>query len=506
MKKIIDYFTYYDPMGQELLQLRYNILKDVVDHFVVCESNRTMNGDPVEYKLKDRLVEFNLPLEKFTIIYNEIPENDDLEILEVDRLNSNDNQNINSYRSRARERMQKEGIHKILESFDEDTFFIVSDIDEIIKPECIDYLMSSVKQYPDCVIKVPLMYMEGKANLRVYYKSTMTPKIWDGAAFVCQKHHLQKTTVIRVRSNIFNPFPVVYLTQDNKRIEDMGWHFTWMGDFEKRKAKLHAYAHRDESYSFLTTKSFNSAETLEHMSQDPEPGALAVSCEADTTLVLVPDNELPQALVNDPKMREYFLYKQGTDNSYSVNVNTKPKIWIVEDFYQNPDFIRKFALEQEYVEGGFGRGFIGRRTEKQFLFPGLKEAFEKIMGMKITAWESYSMNGRFQSCWAGEPLVYHCDVQRWAATLYLTPDAPYECGTTSWAHKKTRIRHNSHPDIMSTFRHESTLDRTPYEPVDVLGNVYNRLVIFDAGLIHSASEYFGFNKENGRLWQMFFFD
>ena len=50
------------------------------------------------------------------------------------------------------------------------------------------------------------------------------------------------------------------------------------------------------------------------------------------------------------------------------------------------------------------------------------------------------------------------------------------------------------------------LDGTPFEPVDVLGNVYNRLVIFDAQCIHSASEYFGTVKENCRLWQMFFFD
>nr|BDD46030.1 hypothetical protein 7 [bacterium] len=50
------------------------------------------------------------------------------------------------------------------------------------------------------------------------------------------------------------------------------------------------------------------------------------------------------------------------------------------------------------------------------------------------------------------------------------------------------------------------LDGTPFEPVDVLGNVYNRLVIFDASCIHSASEYFGTVMENSRLWQMFFFD
>ena len=38
------------------------------------------------------------------------------------------------------------------------------------------------------------------------------------------------------------------------------------------------------------------------------------------------------------------------------------------------------------------------------------------------------------------------------------------------------------------------------------GNVFNRLVIFDARLIHSAGDYFGHNIETGRLFQMFFFD
>ena len=54
--------------------------------------------------------------------------------------------------------------------------------------------------------------------------------------------------------------------------------------------------------------------------------------------------------------------------------------WIVDNFYEKPDDVRKFAFEQDFVEGGIGRGFIGRRTEKQFLFPGFKERFEGIIG------------------------------------------------------------------------------------------------------------------------------
>lgn len=210
-------------------------------------------------------------------------------------------------------------------------------------------------------------------------------------------------------------------------------------------------------------------------------------------------------------VKDYILSgSEETDSKiFDISTNQKPTSWIVDNFYEDPDKVRRFALEQEYIEGGFGRGFIGRRTEKQFLFPGLKERFEEIMGRKITEWESHGMNGRFQVAWSGEPLVYHCDNQKWGGMLYLTPEAPYQCGTTLYAHKQTRARTYYDEGWDAAWLDvpgDPHLDGTPWEPVDVLGNVYNRLVIFDASAIHSASQYFGTVKENARLWQMFFFD
>jgi hypothetical protein len=207
-------------------------------------------------------------------------------------------------------------------------------------------------------------------------------------------------------------------------------------------------------------------------------------------------------------VREYML--SGTEiNMFNINTNPKSTSWVVDNFYESPDEVREFALKQEYVEGGFGRGFIGRRTEQQFLFPCLKERFEEIMGKEITEWESHGMNGRFQVAWAGEPLVYHCDSQKWGGMLYLTPEAPYSCGTTLYAHKKTRARNYYEEGWDVAWKDtpgDSHLDGTHFETVDSLGNVYNRLVIFDASCIHSASQYFGTVMENSRLWQMFFFD
>lgn len=212
--------------------------------------------------------------------------------------------------------------------------------------------------------------------------------------------------------------------------------------------------------------------------------------------------------VTKTSKKKTILAKLNNKSSFSaINKKYTKGIWVIDDFYKDPDAVRNFALKQEYIQGGLGRGFIGSRSAQQFLFSGLKEEFERIMGHKITRWKEHSMNGRFQYGMEGDPNVYHCDTQTWAGMLYLTPDAPYSTGTGTFAGKGSDIRHASHPNILNCFRPGSqNLDGTIFEPVDVIGNVYNRLMIFNAGYLHSALGYFGYTKENSRLWQMFFFD
>ena len=189
-------------------------------------------------------------------------------------------------------------------------------------------------------------------------------------------------------------------------------------------------------------------------------------------------------------------------DQFILNPQKDKRIFVMDNFYENPDAVRDFALQQYYFDD---EGYLGMRTRKQFFFKGVKERFEELMGQKIVRWEEEPMNGRFQTCKAGTPLVYHCDDQRWAAMIYLTPDAPPEAGTSFYRHKHTKIRHNSHPDIMSCFNQKTFVDGTPYELVDTVGNLYNRLVIFDGGLIHAASDYFGWDIASSRLFHMYFF-
>lgn len=188
---------------------------------------------------------------------------------------------------------------------------------------------------------------------------------------------------------------------------------------------------------------------------------------------------------------------------FEVNPAFNKRLFVVDNFYSNPDEIRELALKEQYENGS--DWYKGRRSFNNFLFPQVKRAFEDIMGIRIREWESYGMNGKFQYCLPEDVLVYHYDLQTWAAVLYLNPDAPFETGTSFYAHKETKLRNANEPNADSCFG-GGFLDGTKFELVDTVGNVYNRVVIFDARCFHAANRYCGQKINDSRLFQIFFFD
>ena len=186
---------------------------------------------------------------------------------------------------------------------------------------------------------------------------------------------------------------------------------------------------------------------------------------------------------------------------FDINAPDK-KIFVIDNFYKNPDKVRKFALEQEYVEDL--RYYKGLRSLKNFDIPDGKRFFESIIGEEITDYHG----GQFQITSADNPQVYHNDTQRWAAIVYLTPYAPTQAGTRTHISLRNGLRdgfnttEEQRDEIFST----GFYDSTQFDIVDVIGNVYNRLVIFDGHLIHSAGPYFGDSMWNGRLIHLFFFN
>lgn len=200
----------------------------------------------------------------------------------------------------------------------------------------------------------------------------------------------------------------------------------------------------------------------------------------------------------------------------SIRINPHPPaVVVVDNFYSDPDAVREYAMNLDFNPNV--KYHKGSRTEVKTIFEGTKESFEKLLGRKISVWEGHLYNGVFQYCTAEEPLVYHTDNQSYAAVIFLTPDAPPECGTSFYKSKLNGLmayptpadckKHNKLADeLFDEMFAGNFYDKTRWDLVDTVGNVYNRLVIFDAKRVHAASAYFGDNMKNSRLFHMFFFD
>lgn len=188
---------------------------------------------------------------------------------------------------------------------------------------------------------------------------------------------------------------------------------------------------------------------------------------------------------------------------FIINKRRSDRMFIVDDFYANPDQVREYALTQVQYEQDL-RWYKGYRSTTTYKPEGLQQVFESIIGEKIVDFNS-GYNGVFQIMMSADQQVYHFDTQKWAAMIYLTPGAPIESGT-----RLHRSRHN-----LSTHRDQGMSDQafkgdfydaTQFDVTDSAANIYNRLVIMDAGCYHSAGPYFGNTLETGRLTHLFFFD
>lgn len=188
---------------------------------------------------------------------------------------------------------------------------------------------------------------------------------------------------------------------------------------------------------------------------------------------------------------------------------------IIDNFYNNPYDTRKYILTQEFLVRG---NYPGQRTIS-YANIHLKDTIQKYVepfGGKITDFlipkedgsnASGIYNGSFQFTTSRDRSWVHIDgFNNWAGVLYLTPDAPLTAGTSFYQFHDGATCNR---DIEILENKEETdrfsQDMTKWKKVDEVGNVFNRLILFNANRFHMSMDYFGDNKENGRLFQVFFF-
>jgi hypothetical protein len=191
---------------------------------------------------------------------------------------------------------------------------------------------------------------------------------------------------------------------------------------------------------------------------------------------------------------------------------------IQEDFYNNPQEVRDFALAQAFDITG---NYPGTRT-KNFVAPGAKENIESIVAPhagKIT-WFGGTNNkgdytGSFQLAYAKDRTWIHSDGNTsWAGIVYLTPDAPVSGGTGLFKHKRTGwYQSPKNEKGVVDFEYQGKVienyewqDYTKWEMHGMVGNKFNRLVLYRGNYFHSSLDYFGNTPQDGRLFQLFFFN
>jgi len=303
MKNVVDCFPFFNEI--ELLELRIRMLEPHVDLFVISEANRTHSGNPKEFNLKRLIKELNLPEEKIRVLEVDLYADHAQTPSYIDFCHATSANSADDAIAWTRERVQRDALASIIDSFDDDTVFIMSDCDEIIDPTAVEFLTSIARQNPHIVIRVPLLLCESRADLQVV-DSLENPVIWDESMFLAMKHHIKQTEITLLKANQvpneFSPWHGRFVMQNGKRIDNLGWHFTWMGDKARKLYKSQSFIH----HSNLNVVNNVSKDTIEFLSKNLD---CPIEVDKEFKLKKIDHSQIPKQIFEYPHIRDFLLGK-----------------------------------------------------------------------------------------------------------------------------------------------------------------------------------------------------
>ena len=211
--KIFDCITFFDE--NFLTNLRFEILNDVVDYFIVCESK-------FDHKGKSKPINFSLLNKKFQnkvrhlIIEEQFP----------------DIQN-----HWFAEKYQREKIFDALKDASAEDYIMYSDSDEIPNPK----IFKDFKLKKKFGIFLQSFYVY---KINVFNKHE-TP--WEGTR-ICKKKFLKSFSFLRkkiLKKNIKKPFWKFGIEKNVELVENGGWHFNNLYSLELIKKKIETFPHSE---------------------------------------------------------------------------------------------------------------------------------------------------------------------------------------------------------------------------------------------------------------------
>ena len=292
---IVDYFPYFNE--RELLELRIRLLQDHVDHFVIVEADQTFSGLPRTFQLNELITELGLPRDRFTVIEWRHASNLDLQLEQhdFDSMYPEDRADLASIQAVARERTQRNALLTVLDQFDSTDWIIMSDCDEIINPAHISFAVNVAGTVPNKVVKLPLINLYGRADLRPYSLAGW-PYTWRTAMSICRADVIAQTTPHRIRCGYHLPVETVTPTLDGAIFDEFGWHFSWMGGEHKIRIKSESYAHApNQGHQQHRDRGFKFEENV------------CLTWNSDSILRRFPQDQLPDLIFDLPHIRQFLL-------------------------------------------------------------------------------------------------------------------------------------------------------------------------------------------------------
>ena len=227
MSKIIDCVTFFDE--NYIFDFRYNVIKEFVDYFIICESKFDHKGNSKKINF-DPTKKYTNTKVKHIVLETPFPKN------------------TNPWQNQA---IQREFILENINFVDDDDYIFFSDPDEIPNPKILKNFKLK-KKYGIFMQK----FYNYKFNLFNKYESP-----WEGTR-VCKKKNLKSIDFMREKV-ITKNLKYSFLRFDKeKNLEfflDGGWHFNNIMDPEKISVKLKTFAHAE-----FSGEEFSSAEIIKN--------------------------------------------------------------------------------------------------------------------------------------------------------------------------------------------------------------------------------------------------
>lgn len=202
-------------------------------------------------------------------------------------------------------------------------------------------------------------------------------------------------------------------------------------------------------------------------------------------------------------------------------------VTVVDDFYEDPDYIRQYALSLDYTPSNTG-DWPGFRTEPlSNINSELFESFgKKILSLFFDLDNieiECDITTGFQKIYPFSPKKYDIKNSGWihldqesilSGVIYLNPEPEENTGTSFFKLKPGEIddgtQHTKflHYSNSSDFNEEDYIkekenfDNKFIETIRI-ENQYNRLIVFENGIYHGVPSYFR-SKTDPRLTQVFF--